>query len=842
MNNIDWSQFEPVESEQSKDNSKSFDWTQFEPVEEEKKEEEEGFLKSGFRTVAQPLLGFLSTTTPGLLASFFELLATGEAFDPEAISGFKKASEEAGIPFDEDKYLEAAHTYLSHIPTVSNLARITEEKTGLPLQPKTKTQKGLRFATEVGRITPGATTQKLASAGTATAAKIGLEEAGVPEPLAELAGLATGIPAGIKTPAYNVSIGKKTKPSGLPERRFEKLKEPRQVSESKLSQINEKLETDFKNISDKIIESSPIQETRTSLKENAGFKNEVRDQFKKVEEFANSIPKRLNTTEVKNKLVNNVLSKKGTGFAPGEYDKDFRSFVKNFIKETPTQEVGAVDLVKQYRKNNQELSGAYDPSRSYNYNRAKKDALLEYNRALSDVIEEQFPNSDFSNLFKETNKQWSKIADAEAIDKFIDGLFDGKIRFEKGKRFFENENLARPFKRALGEEGFKEFESLMKDLMSSETPYKMLQVAKKSGWKELVSTAGAYLISPKLGGIKTGYEIGKRAFKATMNSLLDKPQLTISLKKGIDNLKKGKFAEAEKQFNALKGELEVEKKVKPPFKEETIDVKPQKVTESPKELESKSPEKPTSEVKTKEIEHKPKQIQPKSLNDKVDKNFLDVLPTTEEIKTMTFMQAKDKANQLQDIIEKYENVLNESVLNKYADARDELDAHAIDVFNPSPTKADIAKKNVAKKRAERAKKQEKKVETQVKEKIPEVKRQDISVKGLKSQKQYLLSEIDKALKNPPSGDKVVFDVPGDGVFKINNNENALKKFAEAINKNWPDKAKPETGMRLKGLGGNKYPDYPEYAFKDYEIAQKKRLEEELKRVKESEKKTKSKRK
>ena len=70
-------------------------------------------------------------------------------------------------------------------------------------------------------------------------------------------------------------------------------------------------------------------------------------------------------------------------------------------------------------------------------------------------------------------------------------------------------------------------------------------------------------------------------------------------------------------------------------------------------------------------------------------------------------------------------------------------------------------------------------------KVKEIEHQDISRKGLKNQKEYILDEVENALQNPPEGDQVLIDVPGDGEFRINNNPQALQKFGKAVEKKWP---------------------------------------------------------
>lgn len=533
-------------------NGRDFEQDPFDIIQPEFKESR---AKSIARWLYQIPSGIAQAVTYPI--DLIQLLGTGSALDPEEIDQIRKISEREGIPFDEEKYLQSVEQAASQFPTQSNIEKFIEERTGAPLTPKTTGQKLLKFGSSAGKFTPGNLAQKVIGGTVSGGTKGILEEVGVPEPIADIVALPTGIVTGSKIPKPIIS--QKTKPSGLPIRRFEKLKEPRGVSSSKLEQINEKLESDFKKISDKIISESPVGITKSKLEENPAFKQEVSEQFKQVENLAESLPEKIHTKDVGNKLVKNIAKKKGTGFSPSEYDKDYRKLIQQFLKETPSQEIGAQDLVAQYRKNNKSLGEAYDPGRPYAFNRAKKDALLDYNKAIADVIEEKFPNSEFSNLFKETNKKWSEISDAEAIDKFIDAMFDPTkkgVQFGKGRRFFENENYAKPFKRALGEEKFKQFEQLMKDMLSSEKAAKMLKVAKQKGFGDLVETAGAFIIHPTLGKIKLGINVSKSAYKNLVNSFIDKPQIGITWERGIKNLEKGKFAEAEKDFKILRKEVE----------------------------------------------------------------------------------------------------------------------------------------------------------------------------------------------------------------------------------------------------------------------------------------------
>jgi len=92
--------------------------------------------------------------------------------------------------------------------------------------------------------------------------------------------------------------------------------------------------------------------------------------------------------------------------------------------------------------------------------------------------------------------------------------------------------------------------------MTNEKPYKMLSIAKEKGWGDLANNAAAYILHPKLGFIKMGYGALKDTWKSFSESLLDKPQLTLTWKRGIDNLKKGNFEAATNDFSELKSSIE----------------------------------------------------------------------------------------------------------------------------------------------------------------------------------------------------------------------------------------------------------------------------------------------
>lgn len=516
---------------------------------------EESFGKNAFRTAAQVPLGIAEATAPGIAASLFQFLAAGEtdlSFDEWR--KLREVSEKEGKPFDEEGYEGARQQLLSSIPTVSNLSRMGEEATGIPLEAKTKLQKSLKLGSSAGKFAPGTIVQKGSAAIAAPAVSQTLQSIGLPEGVSDIAGLGISPLAASKAPAINIKA--KTKTSGLTTKQFEKLKSPREVSESTIGKINTKIENEFRDISDKIIGQSPIKETYQNLKNDVTFKQKSIEGFEKVNELAESFPNKFKTSDITKKLMEDSSNKKTKGITPSEFDKKHNGFIEDFVKDTPDGVITTADLVAQYRKNNKSLGQAFEPGQSFAHNNAKREALLDYNKTIADVIENEHPNSEFSNLFIETNKKWTEISDAEAINKFLDSVFDGKIQFHKGKEFFDKQGMTVPFKRALGKEGYANFETLMVDLMSYERASKLLKQAQAKGFSDLAKTGLSYLVHPNVAGAKIGYDLAKGLYKRSFEMLLDKPQMAITWDRGVNAMKSGNFQVAQKEFSKLQNEVD----------------------------------------------------------------------------------------------------------------------------------------------------------------------------------------------------------------------------------------------------------------------------------------------
>ncbi len=552
-------------------------------------EPEEGWGKWALRSALQIPKGIAQAATFPL--ELINMAGTAEAIDPGTLQDLRFASEKAGKTFNEDEYREGAETVSQSVPTVTNAASMLENKTGIPLEAKTNFQKFINFAAQAGKLSPKGYTLKgmntslprpvlgTAIAGTAEVGKA----LGLPEPVADIGSFAI-----LKKPttgAGSISIGSKTKESGLPERQYESLSKPREVSQGKLNKINQKVESDFRKIADDIVLKSELGNTAKEIVTNPNFKNESIELMEQAKEVAKSIPENKTVSlDQYRKEIANVAKKNSEGFSLTEYDKDYLKYMLEAQESLKVDKINPVQLVEQYRINNQSLTEYFEPGRSKATNRAKRNALLDQNKAIANVMENHYPETDLSKVFKAGNERWSKIKDFEMVDEFVNQIFTENINFKKVNDFFDKSGYAPQFKKALGKEGYHEFQTLMKDMLSNEKGYKMLTLAKDKGFDNLFKLGASYILHPKLAMTKLGFDKLKSSFKFMTNLLLDNPKLTLTYKEAVKNLKEGNFKQAEEGFKKLEA------------------VKPTEITNAPQVRSSPKVE-PPIEVKVEPIKN-----------------------------------------------------------------------------------------------------------------------------------------------------------------------------------------------------------------------------------------------
>lgn len=433
--------------------------------------------------------------------------------------------------------------------TIPEIGELQKQTFGEKLEPTTAAGRIGGRAGELigGTLTGGGEVGALPILSAAASGTLGqtARELGAPDWLSNAVELATGFltPAAAKT-----QVSKATKPSGLTTRRFESVKKPKTVSPARLGKIEKSLEDDFKGISEKIL--SKKSSTYRNLKERNDYKQSINEQFDKVKEISEKIDYPLENKDLKNALFE--MSKKQTkGITLNDYEKSYKKEINKIIKDIPSREGNAAERVDQYRKNNESLGQYFEPGKSKAENFAKRDAILDYNRAIAKEFEKEFPDSEFTNLFKKSNEEASKIYAIEDIEDYMSKIFDKGISHKEASKYYRDRNLQNQFKKVLGQDGEKEFKQLLDDFMTQENALKLIKASEKQGLGEGLKVLAGYVIHPALAKGKLALNLSK----AARNSLLDKPKLIFTWRKGIQDFKKGKFKEAAKELKEVDSNL-----------------------------------------------------------------------------------------------------------------------------------------------------------------------------------------------------------------------------------------------------------------------------------------------
>lgn len=341
-------------------------------------------------------------------------------------------------------------------------------------------------------------------------------------------------------------------PSGLPVRKVSGKTQPRKISSDAKSNITETLEKDFKTLSNKYLGKNP---TAQELISNPNFKIQTSELFEEVDKLIPNTGK-IKTSEIKKNFKKRISSVKKQGYADSEFERVYKKETNRVNRSFGNRSVEPKDVLKQYRKNNRELTELFEPGKSGAYNRAKKESLLEHNRAIEDTFSEIYgENSEFVKLFKKTNNDWEKILNYENIQDTIDKAFvDGKINFNQLNKQIHSKPFQRSLTTLIGKEGAKQYNSLISDFNGLKNPTSLLGIASEQGLN--VKDMVVFVAHPKYSKAYLAYKISNKLFKKAQERALTDQVFVRDWKSGIDAFTKKDLAKASSIFSRLRKELE----------------------------------------------------------------------------------------------------------------------------------------------------------------------------------------------------------------------------------------------------------------------------------------------
>lgn len=400
-----------------------------------------------------------------------------------------------------------------------------------------------------------------------------LREMGAPE------WMATAVDAGINLADILKQLPRilqktpKKKPSGLTERKFEKLEKPTRVTTGTKESAIEQVGKEFRDLAEDI-QSSTNKSLRT-FREDPEFEHKLAEGFENLMTSGKTIDKTVDPRFYNKQIAAEYknIGQKGFELTPSEriarreIRRGYRKPIKKETKSKLLQETGEPfsskkvytkftfnELVEQYRKNNKELRKFIPYGPEAVKNEAKRDALLAKNRAIAKTIEKEFGEFPEAQTFKFLNERWSDVQKIKTVDSFVNRVFTPKgINFKEAQKALGSGKKAQNLENALGKENVGKFRTLVNDLISQEKGMALLK-AKGHTIEELGELGKVALFKPKYAKTKAAYDLLAKMWR---RGLAD-PQFARNWKEASSLFNKGRIPETLTILNKMEKAMQEE--------------------------------------------------------------------------------------------------------------------------------------------------------------------------------------------------------------------------------------------------------------------------------------------
>lgn len=448
-------------------------------------EPEESTGKSLARYAAQIPGGAAEMSALGITGNLANFIGTGESLAeleeleeriPELKKMFPTAPWENFKGVDREKYMEAVEGAQSYNPfTVSGLSKIIEESTGLPLEAKTRGQKGVRFLAGAGKLKPGTLTEKLKFAGKATASKEILQSLGVPEPIAELGGLLTG---DIKLP--KISRGQTTKmTSGLTQPKAVEARQPKLGTITSGQQENafKKLDKEATELTKKSIQKH--QPIAKKIEEGFDFESKFQKEFGEIQKTAEKANPEIDVTPISETISKNAKKYRGIPNPHPEAQK----IIKEVRAFRNLPQTSLRNLLKIYRSNNSKLKNIFETAHVTGKQKEYVDFLRDYNSSIEKSFKQTLPiDSTWMKNFENLNKEYSSFKKTQSTINQLKDVFGENPTLKQVERLAKDVQRQKKLSLSMGKEGAQEIIQIGKDLTKAKESIKNIPKKEWGKW------------------------------------------------------------------------------------------------------------------------------------------------------------------------------------------------------------------------------------------------------------------------------------------------------------------------------------------------------------------------
>lgn len=523
------------------------------------------------RMAAQLPQAALEMSPYGIATNIWSAAGTGEALSEleeleERLPELKKKFPQLDWPekIDREKYLEATKAATGLIPTVSNIAGAIEEKTGLPLSPKTSTDKLIRFIGELSKFGTGSVQEKLMTGLRGAAVKSALEASGVPEHASDLLAFYEALRT--KTPKINVTQERealkgipkgggeppssggfppgepppdeiKKYPSGIT---MPKAAEGEFVSKARITpELQEKALKSIDEEAAKIARET-LEKRMPKIKqieEGYDFKSAFDEGFSNLKKAAEKANPQIDITDVTDFLEES--RKKFAGLPKDLLPAEQRKILKEIKALANRPQTSLNKLLDLFRLNNKKRSLIYETRFLKGKQKDYTDFLTGLNNAIESAFEKTLPeDSIWLNTFKRLNFDYSDYLKSLQTLKSLESILSANAKPSTISKFAENPMAQKKLKLFMGEEASNEIIQLAKDMKSAREAIQNIP-SKKIAEMQKIYPLGFLIPGLKIPAIGGAIKYGVDAVRRLYGWYLTTPARTKAVDEAVKAASKG---------------------------------------------------------------------------------------------------------------------------------------------------------------------------------------------------------------------------------------------------------------------------------------------------------------
>ena len=265
------------------------------------------------------------------------------------------------------------------------------------------------------------------------------------------------------------------------------------ISEGRKKRVQEKLATQATELIGNIKkERLPVSEEIEKGIDVAARNEKL---FEKVSGIAEKLPGKIESKHISDYLETvekNILTKSPV---PTQEEKQILKLIQEYKSAFGETEGGVrfykpKEYLNQFRNINKDAKKLFETE----FVHGKRLDTMNFYEGLKDSIEKTFEGNtpkEFSNLFKETNQEFSQLKRLEEFETIMENVSkDGILDPSKLETYIKNPKKANVLRKQIGKEGFEQMKEISKDLSKAK---KNLGLIEEKGLLGIVKSPSTYL-------------------------------------------------------------------------------------------------------------------------------------------------------------------------------------------------------------------------------------------------------------------------------------------------------------------------------------------------------------